>query len=56
MTPEEYEAKRNARYERMLAAAARAEREGNAMYRQSDQMASVIPFGQPILAGHYSKA
>lgn len=55
MTPEEYDAKREARYLRLLAAAERAEREGDAQYKESDRMASVIPMGQPILVGHYSE-
>lgn len=55
MTPEEYDAKRKARYLRLLTAAERAEREGDAYYKESDRMASVIPMGQPILVGHYSE-
>jgi len=56
MTPEEYEAKRKARYLRLIAAAERAESESQAAYTASDKMSSVIPFGQPILVGHYSEA
>lgn len=55
LTPEQYEEKRQTRYERLLAAAEKAEREGQALYKQSDQMASIIPMGQPILVGHYSE-
>jgi hypothetical protein len=55
MTPEEYEAKRQARYERLQAAASRAERESAQALEQGHDMASVIPFGQPILVGHYSE-
>ena len=55
MTPEEYNAKRQARYECLLVAAETAERESNALSEQACAMASVIPFGQPILVGHYSE-
>lgn len=55
MTPDEYAAKREARYHRLLAAADRAETDGSARLAQANQMASVIPFGQPILVGHYSE-
>lgn len=55
MTPEEYEAKRQARYERLLAAAEKAEAERDALWKQARQMASIIPMGQPILVGHYSE-
>lgn len=55
LTKEEWEAKRQRRYERLLAAADRAEQESKSAYKQSDQMASVIPMGQPILVGHYSE-
>lgn len=55
LTKEEWEAKRKARYERLLAASERAEQESKSAFKQSDQMASVIPMGQPILVGHYSE-
>ena len=55
LTQEQYEAKRQARYERLMAAAERAERESQASYKRSNDMASVIPMGQPILVGHYSE-
>jgi len=54
-TIEEYEAKRSARYERLQAAAARAEKESSASLDQAHSMASIIPFGQPILVGHHSE-
>lgn len=54
-TQAEYEAKRQARYERLQAAARKAASESNALIEQSHRMASVIPFGQPILVGHYSE-
>ena len=55
LTKEEYEAKREARYQRLLDAADRAENEGNTNTDQAHQMASFIPFGQPILVGHHSE-
>lgn len=55
LTREEYEAKREARYNRLLAAAEKAEREGTARREQADKMSECIPFGQPILVGHYSE-
>lgn len=55
LTIEEYEAKRQARYDRLTAAAAKAEKESSASIAQSDKMASCIPMGQPILIGHYSE-
>lgn len=54
-TREEYEAKRQARYERLQAAAQKAGAEGRAVLDQAHDMASVIPFGQPILIGHHSE-
>ena len=55
LTQQEYEAKREARYNRLLAAAEKAEREGKASRDQAHKMAECIPFGQPILVGHYSE-
>lgn len=55
LTKEQYEEKRQARYERLVAAAQKAERESAARWEQGHNMASVIPFGQPILVGHYSE-
>lgn len=55
LTPEEYEAKRTARYQRLLAAADKAQAEARTNSRQANEMASVIPFGQPILCGHHSE-
>ncbi len=55
LTKEQWEAKRQARYERLVAAAERAEQESKSAYKQSDQMASMIPLGQPILVGHHSE-
>ena len=55
LTIEEYEAKRQARYDRLTAAALKAENEGNAAHAQASQMSDCIPMGQPILIGHYSE-
>lgn len=55
MTPEEYAAKREARYNRLIAAAKKAESESTAAWNQARSMADVIPFGQPILIGHHSE-
>lgn len=52
---EAYEAKRQARVDRLHARADKAEAESQARFAQADKMASVIPFGQPILVGHYSE-
>ncbi len=56
MTPEEYDEKRHKRYLRLVAAAERATRESASSLQQAHNMASVIPFGQPILVGHYSES
>lgn len=55
LTQKEYNAKRQERYERLLAAANRAKQEAEAKNKQAHSLASVIPFGQPILVGHYSE-
>jgi hypothetical protein len=55
LTIEEYEAKRQARYERFAAAAEKAEAESAQQWKQARLMADVIPFGQPIHVGHYSE-
>lgn len=55
LTREEYEAKRQARYERLLAAAQRNESEGKERIDHAREQASIIPFGQPILIGHHSE-
>jgi len=39
----------------LIRAAERAERMSKAMHASADSMASVIPFGQPILVGHHSE-
>lgn len=50
-----FEAKRNARLERMRARAARLRSEGERRVEHAHQMASIIPLGQPILVGHHSE-
>lgn len=55
LTIEEYESKRQARYERLLKAAERAASESSSAQSQARAMADIIPFGQPILVGHHSE-
>lgn len=50
-----YEQKKQARIDRLNAAADRAAAESNRAAEESSRMASVIPFGQPILLGHHSE-
>ena len=52
-----YERKQQARRERLLAAAERAEAQSEAAYKRADMREEVsgIPFGQPILVGHHSE-
>lgn len=50
-----YEQKRQAKIERYKELAEKADRESTSAYKQSTEMASVIPFGQPILVGHHSE-
>ena len=52
-----YELKQEARRERLLAAADRAEAQSEAAYKRADlrEEASGIPLGQPILVGHHSE-
>ncbi len=50
-----YEAKREARIERFEDRAANAQDKGESMVNGARKMASIIPFGQPILIGHHSE-
>lgn len=50
-----YEQKRTARIERLEAAAERTREEAARLHQTASNMASVIPFGQPILVGHHSE-
>jgi len=54
MTTNFYE-RRAARIERLHAAAERRGREGQARVQRGNEMFDTIPFGQPILVGHYSE-
>lgn len=55
MTPEEYEAKRQRRIDRLENRAERLRSEGQAAVAAGDKMLSIIPLGQPILVGHHSE-
>lgn len=55
LTPEQYEEKRQARYDRLLAAGRKAQNEATSLVAQAKDMASGIPFGQPILISHHSE-
>ncbi len=55
LTKEEYEEKRQARYDRLINAANRASAESEAAHNESDRISSQIPLGQPILVGHHSE-
>lgn len=50
-----YEAKQEARRQRLLDLASKYEQEGNARHERARALADVIPFGQPILVGHHSE-
>jgi hypothetical protein len=50
-----YEAKQEARRERLAARAERLRAEGQRRVDRAHEMASAIPFGQPILVGHHSE-
>jgi hypothetical protein len=54
-TANPYEAKQEARRQRLIGASARAATEAEQLHRRATGMASVIPFGQPILVGHHSE-
>jgi hypothetical protein len=54
-TVQEYEAKKQAKIERLEDAADRAQGNANSLHARAQSMASVIPFGQPILVGHHSE-
>lgn len=50
-----YESKRQARIERLQDRAENASKQANALWARGHDMASVIPFGQPIIVGHHSE-
>jgi hypothetical protein len=53
--PNPYEAKLEARRERLLAAADKADRASQAAFERNRRIADMIPLGQPILVGHHSE-
>lgn len=50
-----YRERREARADRLDEWAGKREARAASLFDQADSMASVIPFGQPILVGHYSE-
>ena len=50
-----FEEKRAARIQRLIERANKKEAESNFRFEKAHNMASVIPFGQPILVGHHSE-
>jgi hypothetical protein len=50
-----YRERREARAERLREWAAKRETKAEAAFNTAESMAAVIPFGQPILAGHHSE-
>ena len=50
-----YRERREARAERLRGWAEKREQKSAALHDQADRLASVIPFGQPILVGHHSE-
>lgn len=50
-----FEQKQAARKARLESRAARKVNESAALYDRAKEMASIIPFGQPVLLGHYSE-
>jgi hypothetical protein len=55
MTKEQYEAKKAARIERLKERAEKARDKAEQHKKYSDSLVEHIPFGQPILVGHYSE-
>lgn len=53
--PQDYYERREARRERLEARAEKARQEAQNLYANAHDMASIIPFGQPILVGHHSE-
>lgn len=53
--PQNYEEKRQARIDRFRDRAEAAQENSGNLLRRARTMASVIPFGQPILVGHHSE-
>lgn len=55
MTRSDFHEKQERRRERLLKRAEKAEARAQAARQRSDELASAIPFGQPILVGHHSE-
>ncbi len=55
LTPEEYEQKKQDKIDRLENRASAAQASATSLHNRAEQMASVIPFGQPILVGHHSE-
>jgi hypothetical protein len=51
----DYNERKKRRVENAESRAAKNEVEGDQLYNKANQMASAIPFGQPILVGHHSE-
>lgn len=51
-----YEERRQARIERIEAAATRAHAKADSLIKAGDEALALIPFGQPILIGHHSES
>ena len=51
----DYEARKEARIERLRERAEKATQEAEARFKTAHSMAQCIPFGQPILVGHHSE-
>jgi len=51
----DYDARQAARQERLEARADKLTKASAAAFKKGDDMFSIIPFGQPILVGHYSE-
>jgi hypothetical protein len=50
-----YEAKRQAKKDRLINAVNKTESNINDLWSHQKEMASIIPLGQPILIGHHSE-
>lgn len=55
MTIEEYQERKQSKIDRYRELAEKNKNESSALWDQGNKMASVIPFGQPILVGHHSE-
>jgi len=55
MTIEEYQERKQSKIDRYKELAEKNKNEASSLWDQGEKMASVIPFGQPILVGHHSE-